>query len=656
MPRWRHHSLVIALLLSAITLLPRPALASEGFQPISPEELQMKSEPQAPGAPAIILFRQVDRDDLTYHEVNYYRIKIFTEEGRKQADVEIPYFKSVGSVYNIKARTIRPDGTVANFDGKVYEKTEVKSSSVKFLAKSFTLPDVQVGSIIEYYYSRDWHQYWIYDSHWILSEELFTKHAKFSLKPYLKGRFSVRWSWQGLPPGTPEPRQEPNQVVRLEVNNIPAFQTEQFMPPENELKSRVDFVYSEDYVELDPDKFWKKEGKKLNGRAEGFVGNHKAMEQAVAQIVAPNDPPELKLQKIYARVQQFRNTSYEARKTEQEEKRENPKEINNVEELWKQGYGDGYHLTWLYLALVRAAGFEAYPVQVSARSEYFFNPQRENPNELNSNVVLVKLNGKDIYCDPGTAFAPFGLLPWAETGVQGLRLDKDGGTWIKTAIPESSESRIERKAALKLTEEGALEGKLTITYSGLEALSRRLEERNEDDTSRNKFLEDQVRECIPVGIDLELTNKPDWASSAPTLVAEFDLKVPGWASAAGRRATIAVGLFGGTEKHMFEHASRVYPLYMRFPFQKLDDVTIALPLGWQVSSLPKGENDDGHIVVYSIKSENNKGTLHVVRSLNVDFLMIDTKYYPALRSFFQLVKAGDEQQIVLQPGAAASSN
>ena len=66
--------------------------AAVGFQPVSPEELKMTQEPLAPGAPAIILFRQVDRDDRgeTAHEDNYFRIKILTEEGRKYGDIEIP--------------------------------------------------------------------------------------------------------------------------------------------------------------------------------------------------------------------------------------------------------------------------------------------------------------------------------------------------------------------------------------------------------------------------------------------------------------------------------------------------------------------------------------------------------------------------------------
>ena len=36
---------------------------SHSFRPVSPEELKMTSEPAAPGAPAIILYREVYRDD-----------------------------------------------------------------------------------------------------------------------------------------------------------------------------------------------------------------------------------------------------------------------------------------------------------------------------------------------------------------------------------------------------------------------------------------------------------------------------------------------------------------------------------------------------------------------------------------------------------------
>ena len=652
----RRLSLITAvILLGATAYRVSSSSAADEWLPISPEELKMTSVPEAPGAQAIYLYRQVDRNDQESHEYNYVRIKILTEEGRKNADVEIPFFKESGDIRGIKARTIRPDGSVANFDGKVYEKTVVKVKGLRYLAKTFTLPDVQVGSIIEYHYTTTWDQYiYFRESVWILSDELFTRSAKFSLKS-LSG-YAMRWSWpRGLPTGTVPPEDD-HGTIRLETKNIPAFQAEDFMPPPNELKFRVEFIYTQENDEKEPDKFWKKEGKKLNDQVESFVGKRKAMEQAVAQIVSANDSPEAKLKKIYARVQQIRNLSYEAEKTEQEAKRAKQKDTNNVEDVWKHGYADGRQIDWLFLGLVRAAGVEGYPVLVSRRSNYFFNPSLMNPNQLNDNVVLVKLNGKDVYCDPGTAFTPFGLLPWSETAVKGLRLDKDGGSWVMTTLPDSSVSRIERKANLKLRDDGTLEGKLTIVFAGLESLYRRLDERNEDEASRKKYLEDTVKEYVPSGIEVELTNKPDWGSSADKLVAEYDLKVPGWVSGAGHRVLLPVGFFSATEKHLFDHADRTHPVYFEFPFQKFDEVTIELPLGWQVSSLPPAKIQDARAIKYTLKADESKGTLHVTRALDVDILLVDTKLYPTLRSFFQIVRTSDEQQIVLQPGAAAAKN
>ncbi|HEY8714013.1 MAG TPA: hypothetical protein VIM00_01460, partial [Candidatus Acidoferrum sp.] len=59
---------------------------------------------------------------------------------------------------------------------------------------------------------------------------------------------------------------------------------------------------------------------------------------------------------------------------------------------------------------------------------------------------------------------------------------------------------------------------------------------------------------------------------------------------------------------------------------------------------------------YNTTAENKQGTLHLTRKLNIETLSLETKYYGALRKFFQTVRAGDEQQIVALPGATAAAN
>lgn len=619
----------------------------------------MTSEPQAPGAPAVILFREVDRDDngSTTHEDDYVRIKILTEEGRKYGDVEIPFSKADEDVIHIHARTIKPDGSGADSDVKVFEKTIEKAKGVKYLAKTFSLPNVEVGSIIEYSFTYDYKEHRIYDSSWILSTDLFTRYARFKLKPYVSTyrSWNLRWTWRGLPPGA-EPKEGTDHIIRMEARNIPAYQIEDFMPPLSELRARVNFIYEDEYLETNADQYWRHVGKKLNGELEGFIDKRKAMEAAVGQIVSPSDAPDVKLRKIYDRVQSLRNTSYEVRKTEEELKREKEKPVQNVEELWKRGYGDGTQLTWLYLALVRAAGFDACGVWVSSRGQYFFAPTSMERQKLNANVVLVKVDGKDLYFDPGAAFTPYGMLTWPETGTQGLCLNKDGGTWVKTTLPEAAQSQMRRTGKFKLADDGNLEGKVTVTYTGLEAMYHRLDVRHADEVARKKFLEDRLKNQIPVAAEIELTNKPDWSSSETPLVAEFDVTISGWASSAGKRALLPIGVFTAAEKNTFEHANRVNPIYIDYPFEKSDDVAIELPSSWKVDSVPTSQTKDGHVVSYMVQVENDHGTLHLKRNFTMDFLLLEPKYYGALRSFFQTVRTGDDEQVVLLPGATAAVN
>ena len=646
-------SLLFVLIFS--TIFSASAQAGDEWLPIDPAELRMTSEPLAPGAPAIYLYRQVDRSDAgrTRHtEFNYFRIKILTEEGRKYANVEIPYSRAVSQISGIRARTIHADGSIVNFEGKILENTIVKSKTVKYLAKTFAMPDVQVGSIIEYHYTYDFEDYYIYWSKWMVSEDLFTKKAVFSLKPYEK--FAVQWNWPaGLPPGTDPPKLGPDEIIRMTAVNVPAFQEEDHMPPENELKFLVNFVYSEDGFESEPDRFWKKYGEKQNKQTEKFVDRRKAMEQADSQIISPSDSADAKLRKIYARCQQVKNLDFERRQDRAKEEKIKPNE--NVEDVWKKGVGSGHDVNLLFLALVRAAGFEAYYVRLSGRSEYFFNQKRMNTAQLDADTVLVKSEGKDLYLDPATKFAPYGLMPWPETGVAGLRLDKQGGTWIQTEVPESSTCKVLRQADLKLNEEGGLEGPVKVTYTGLEALDRRLGQRFGDATQRKEYLEEELKNVIPATAEVELKNKPDWDSSDEKLVAEYDVKIPGWASSAGRHVVLPLGLFAGAQKHVFEHTQRTHAIYFSYMFQTEDQTKITLPAGWKVGSLPTEVHLDATAAEYRIQAEKKENALQVTRTLRSDIVLYQPSVYPALRDFYQKVRSGDEQQVVLQPGANSAA-
>ena len=99
----------------------------------------MKDDPFNPGAKAIILYREVTKDDTKPLEFEHYRIEILTN-GRSYGDVEIPYADKLTSVEDIRARIVQPDGKTVDFSGQIFDKLVVKA---------FTLPEVRTGSVLE---------------------------------------------------------------------------------------------------------------------------------------------------------------------------------------------------------------------------------------------------------------------------------------------------------------------------------------------------------------------------------------------------------------------------------------------------------------------------------------------------------------------------
>ena len=81
----------------------------------------------------------------------------------------------------------------------------------------------------------------------------------------------------------------------------------------------------------------------------------------------------------------------------------------------------------------------------------------------------------------------------------------------------------------------------------MEGARMRRDEKDADATARKRSPEDSVKDDVAAPGEINLTNQPDWKSSELPLVAEFRLKVPGWAAMAGHHALIPMGLFGAQE-------------------------------------------------------------------------------------------------------------
>ena len=178
----------------------------------------------------------------------------------------------------------------------------------------------------------------------------------------------------------------------LEIENVPAFRAEDFMPPAKVAKANVRLIY----LFVRPEDFWKHTGSRHSELYNLFVAKPKDLRGALSAIVSADDPPETKLRKLYARAQQVRNVSFEHKKTLQELGRlKRDRYIVAPKETLKRGYGIQLEITGLFVGLARAAGFETSVLSVATRDNNFFDPSLLAGDQLTGDVVAVRLGNEE---------------------------------------------------------------------------------------------------------------------------------------------------------------------------------------------------------------------------------------------------------------------
>ena len=645
------------LTLSGLLLLPLLATGQvEDWLPIKPQDFRIREVPGSPGAAAIQLYYADYIDDQEQTEFFYRRIKVLNDKGSRYADVEI-VVPPEGSISGLKARTIHPDGKIIEFAGKPYQKVIVKSRGIKILAKAFTIPDVTVNSIIEYKYKIDLPGVFL-DNSWTIQHELYTIKESFRMKPYggmLEGfekghQVAVLSSHM---PGNLKPQQRGG-TYELEVENMPAFEAEGYMPPEEDYQPQIRFFYGGREI-ASPEKFWHDAGREWNEDAEHFIGNHREIEAESSQVIAHETEAAQMLRKLYARAQQVRNLTYERERTEEEQKKESLKPPQSVKDVLARGYGDHDDINRFFVALARAAGFEASILRVSDRSEKFFDRGLLSRRQLAAEIAMINRDGQNTFLDPGTRFCPFGFVRWMRTSSLALKLDKKGGTFIKIPSAGYEKAMVRRSADVVLDAAGSLQGRITARFEGGEALERRLNALNTDDAGRKEALEEEARDWLPGGAIVKLVNVEGWEGGEEPLIATFAIELASYAPIAGRRLLVPANLFQSRQLDAFKQADRKYPVYFPYAFGESDHIAIQVPSGYTVETIPGQQTSSFSYATYLNESHFEGKQLVTDRILQVNGIFFRVEIYAEIKDFFRKVQAGDEQRVVFQGGGGPQS-
>jgi hypothetical protein len=639
-----------------------PALLRAQFQAPAKEELEMTADPKAPGADAVYLYREEKTDDNLHYHSDYVRIKVLTEKGKELATVRIPYERRSFKVTDIQGRTIHRDGTVVPLTAKPSDLTDVKTKAFQVNTMVFTLPSVEVGSILEYRLQIRYDDGSVSAPTWDIQQPYFVHKAHYVFDPskdlaYItnaRGDLANNLMYALLPVNGLQMKHDVTGRFSLDVEDVPPIPKDDWMPPLNTFNWRAQFYYS---AYMSGGEFWQKEGKRWAKETDRFADPSKTLKEAVAKMVSPSDTDEQKARKIYSEVMKLDNTDFTREKSSAERKNENLKQIRDADDVWTQKSGTSDDLALLYVALARAAGLRVYAMQVVNRDRAVFDPSFLSLSQLDDYIAIVVLNGKEVYLDPGQKMCPFGLLHWKHNFTSGLRLADNGPGGGNTPAGQFTASGVERIADLTIDPEGSVKGTARFVLTGQQALYwRQLAIRNDEDEVKKQFNE-SIRSHMPDGVQADFNHfvaLPDYDAK---LIAVIDVS-GNMGTATGKRFFLPGLFFEAHASHPFvAQDKRTVLIDVHYPEQDLDQVTYHLPSEFAVETPPQTANISwpAHAVL-KVGARVSGSDVIVSRTAAFNFSILPSAEYGDLHDFYQKVAAADQQQLVLTRAQVVKGN
>lgn len=624
------------------------------WKPIDPAHLAMKTPMVEKDADAEALLWEVyinDNSDTTEY-TNLLRVKIFTERGKEtQSKIDIPYFKGTG-IKDISGRTIKADGSITELKkDAIFDREVVKFGGYKLKAKSFAMPGVEPGAIIEY----RWREVSASSDNYLrlyFQREIPVQVVRYYLKP-LSGAINPMSTitFQGNPAPFVKDK---DGFYRTEMANLPAYREESRMPPADQVRTWMLVYYAPD-VRKDPATYWKDLGRLYYEALKGEMKVNDEIRKAATDAVGDATTPEQKLERIFNFCRtKIKNVNDDASGLTDDQLKK-MKENRSAADTLKRGYGTGTDIDFLFAAMATAAGFDARYARLSDRSRRFFDAKFTNPYFMNAYNIAVKLGDKWRFFDPASTYAPFGMLRWQEEGVAALVCDGKEPALVETQLSPPEKSVTKRIANLRLAEDGTLEGEIRVEYTGHFAVSMKEDDDDETPEQREAKLRDAVKSRLSsaefANIKIESVNDP-----LKPYVYSYKVRVPGYAERTGKRIFLQPAFFQKGIGALFPTSTRQNDIYFHFPFTEEDVVTIDLPTGYALDNAEQPSSFNfggaGHYNV-SVGVTQDQQALQYKREFRFSAMIIPKAAYPNLKRAFDAVHQNDNHTITLKQGAAA---
>ncbi len=641
---------------------------------VAVSELSQKKHPTDTSAVAAVLFEKgktifdYSPEDgffiVTEVEV---KIKIYKKEGLDFANKKIDYYFGDNNKENV---IIQKAFTYNLVNGKI-EKTklsnngEFKENLIKnWKTIKFIMPNVKVGSIIEYKYSikspnisnlQEWNfqstipvdyseyktfipEYFSYNFYSKgkvnLQKESSTKSRSINIynKEFVAGISTVLYH-------------EPPSVLTILENvtcvfakNISAFIKEPYMDSHENYISAIQYqLASVKYPNEDVKQYsdtWEDVVKTIYKNeffGKEVLKNEYFQKEITSLVNAKQLDTHSTIHIIYEFVKNhYKWNDYYGIYTDV-----------GVENAFRDKVGNVTEINFTLISMLRNAGFKANPILLSTNNKVI----NMFPSSSAFNYVIcgVELEDKIIYLDATDKYLAENVLPNRALNYIG-RIVRENGT---SQMVDLSPKVHSKKSVMIFATVSPDQIKGNIKESITENRAYNFRDTN-NGISEDSYLEKAEKETTGLEIsDYTIENKTNLKEPVKE---EYNFVLTNQVETINDKLYFKPLLFFGIDENPFKSETRDYPIDFKYPSHDSYTITYNLPQGYVVESMPEKINiaTEDNLASLSFLTGDMGNKVQIVANLYINSALIPADYYDSIKSFFNEVFVKMNQKIVLK--------
>ncbi|MDY0988834.1 DUF3857 domain-containing protein [Flavobacterium sp. CFBP9031] len=629
-------------------------------------ELNEKVHPKDSSAPAAILFKK-GRTYFGYNkDVGFYanhvcevKIKIYKKEGLSWADQKVRFY--IGYDKLNEDRLEFSDAVTYNLENGNIVKTKLNNQgefknkiNQYWKEKTITLPNVKVGSIIEYKYvlrSENLVKFPDFDVQFSIPVDYFyykTQIPEFYIyKPILIGGIPLETEskFTGASQSFDNAYSQTSSFNYKQIEtfykgkDVPALKEEPYI---NNLENYRGSIQQElERVRL-PDQPVKDYSLTWEGVAKTIFKDDSFGKQLNQGSLFTDD-----LNKLLSNVED---------KTERlnliftyVKNRMNWNEINScytekgVEKAYKDQTGNVAEINFILINMLRAAGIEANPVLVSTIQNGL--PVYPTRTGFNYVIVAAEIDGKKTLLDASHKLTAPNILPLNVLNWNGRLIKKDGSS-EEIQLDPTQQSKEIYSLIVKINPDGKMNGQARVQRTDYDAYSFREENNTKTEDAYLEKLENRLG-----GLEISNYAIENQKSNLDQSVIET------FSFASSNRSDIIDGkifvnplLFFTQSKNPFNQEKRQMPVYFGYKNIEKFNLNIEIPQGYTVESLPKPFriSSEDKLMSFILNFSVSENKIQIVSQKEINSSIFVAEYYGMIKEFFQKMIVSQNEKIILK--------